>query len=89
MTTENPQEKATEKPQSNNVRTSVSLHKKVGQWADEMMEARGFDNFSAYVADLIRRDKEGEAAKSSTDPRAKSVFAKESAKRQKLGESRH
>jgi hypothetical protein len=27
--------------------------------AQEMMEAKGFnDNFSAYVADLIRRDKE-------------------------------
>ena len=40
-------------------RTSISLANVVWQMAVEMMQAKGFnDNFSSYVADLIRRDKE-------------------------------
>lgn len=40
-------------------RTTVSLAWVIWDMAEEMMTAKGFnDNFSAYVADLIRRDKE-------------------------------
>lgn len=39
-------------------RVTISLTPLVAQWADEMCAAKGYDNFSAYVADLIRRDKE-------------------------------
>jgi O-glycosyl hydrolase len=40
-------------------RTTVSLARVVWEMAEEQMQAKGFnDNFSAYVADLIRRDKE-------------------------------
>ncbi len=40
-------------------RTTVSLDKLVWKWANQMMRAKGYnENFSAYVADLIRRDKE-------------------------------
>lgn len=40
-------------------RTTVSLAKIVWEMAQEMMRLKGFnDNFSSYVADLIRRDKE-------------------------------
>ena len=52
-------------------RTTVSLAQVVWQMAEEMMAKKGFnDNFSAYVADLIRRDREREEEKSlrSTDP---------------------
>jgi Arc/MetJ-type ribon-helix-helix transcriptional regulator len=42
---------------------TISLSKVVQSWADEMCALRGFDNFSAYVADLIRRDKEREQEK--------------------------
>jgi len=45
-------------------RTTVSLAKVVWDIAVEMTRTRGFnDNFSAYVADLVRRDKEREEAK--------------------------
>jgi hypothetical protein len=39
------------------VRATISLHPRVKTWASEMCEEKGYDNFSAYVADLIRRDK--------------------------------
>ena len=40
-------------------RTTVSLARVVWDMAEEQMKAKGFnDNFSAYVADLIRRDRE-------------------------------
>jgi hypothetical protein len=40
-------------------RTTVSLAWVVWEMAEEMMREKGFnENFSAYVADLIRRDKE-------------------------------
>lgn len=57
---------AMEKPEGRNktgVRTTISLTKLVAQWADEMMEKRGYDNFSAYVAELIRKDKDDDDSK--------------------------
>jgi O-glycosyl hydrolase len=40
-------------------RATVSLARVVWDMAKEQMKAKGFNNnFSAYVADLIRRDKE-------------------------------
>ena len=46
-------------------RTTVSLAKVVWKWAEKLMKAKGFnDNFSAYVADLIRHDKERGESKS-------------------------
>ena len=49
-------------------RTTISLAQVVWGMAEEMMAAKGFnDNFSAYVADLVRRDKErAEAARPAT-----------------------
>ncbi len=42
---------------------SVSLSKTVVSWAVELADKKGFDtNFSAYIADLIRRDRERELA---------------------------
>lgn len=42
---------------------SVSLSKTVYSWAVELADKKGFDtNFSAYIADLIRRDRERELA---------------------------
>lgn len=41
------------------IRTTISLAKVVDDLAQEMMEIRGFNgNFSNYIADLVRRDKE-------------------------------
>jgi len=40
------------------VKTSISLSVLVNQWAEELSAAKGFENFSAYIADLIRRDRE-------------------------------
>ena len=43
----------------NDKRTTVSLAQVVWVMAEEMMAVKGFnENFSSYVADLIRRDKE-------------------------------
>jgi hypothetical protein len=43
------------------VKKSISLSRVVSLWADRLAAAKGFDsNFSAYIADLIRRDKERE-----------------------------
>jgi hypothetical protein len=39
-------------------RTTISLTPVIAAAAGEMMEKKGFNNFSAYVADLIRRHKE-------------------------------
>lgn len=42
---------------SDSEKLSISLSKTVYAWAQELAAAKGFDtNFSAYVADLIRRD---------------------------------
>lgn len=38
-------------------RVTISLPELVKGWADEMCERKGYDNFSAYVQELIRRDK--------------------------------
>lgn len=40
------------------VRTTVSLHPTVNQWAQELMDARGYNNFSAMIADLIRQERD-------------------------------
>jgi hypothetical protein len=59
-------------------RTTVSLAGVVWKWAEEMMVAKGFnDNFSAYVADLIRRDKERVEGKpgSNADPHPPRIVA--------------
>ena len=44
--------------QRKDVRTTISLAPVVMKIAEEMQAARGYNNFSAYVADLIRRDQE-------------------------------
>ncbi len=40
------------------VRTTISLTKVIWDWAEEIMDERGYNNFSSYVADLVRRHKE-------------------------------
>ena len=47
-------------------KTAISLNSVVLGWAKTLAEEKGFgSNFSAYVADLIRRDREhAEAGKS-------------------------
>lgn len=48
---------------NNIVKRSISLSPLVNQWAEEMAAKRGFgSNFSAFLADLVRRAQEGEAA---------------------------
>jgi len=45
------------------VKTSISLSGPVAGWADDLAAKKGFGtNFSAYIADLIRRDKERDDA---------------------------
>jgi len=41
------------------VKKSISLSLVVAEWADTLASKKGFgSNYSAYIADLIRRDKE-------------------------------
>lgn len=43
---------------------SISLSHAVYAWAVQLAEKKGFDNnFSAYIADLIRRDREREESR--------------------------
>jgi hypothetical protein len=43
------------------VKRSISLSRVVSDWAEGLADAKGFGtNFSAYIADLVRRDKERE-----------------------------
>lgn len=52
-------------------RTTVSLAEVVWKMAEERMDAKGFnDNFSSYVADLIRRDMERAGAANPVPPTA-------------------
>ena len=45
------------------VKKSISLSGLVANWADDLAAKKGFGtNYSAYIADLIRRDKEREDA---------------------------
>ena len=45
------------------VKTAISLTPVVLNWAKQLAEQKGFgSNFSAYVADLIRRDNENAAS---------------------------
>lgn len=46
----------TTQPKGPTVRTSISLSSTVNQWADQRCEEEGYENFSAYIAELIRRD---------------------------------
>lgn len=40
-------------------RTSISLASVIWEMAEDQMRAKGFnENFSSYIADLIRRDRE-------------------------------
>jgi hypothetical protein len=49
------------KSESTVVKKSISLSKVVSEWADELSQKKGFgSNFSAYIADLIRRDRDRE-----------------------------
>lgn len=49
------------KTKSEAIKRSISLSFLVAEWADNLAEQKGFGtNFSAYIADLIRRDKEKE-----------------------------
>lgn len=50
------------------VKTSISLSETVNTWAEELALKKGFDNFSQYVADLIRRDKERDEQPASPAP---------------------
>jgi non-homologous end joining protein Ku len=66
-------------------RTTVSLAEVVWQMAEANMQAKGFnDNFSSYVADLIRRDKEHQEKKNLPDqhcaPMVSNEICKPSAK---------
>lgn len=50
-------------------RITISLAQVVMTMAVENMEERGFnENFSAYIADLIRRDREREEARKAGKP---------------------
>jgi hypothetical protein len=49
------------KANSTIVKRSISLSKIVSGWADELAAKKGFgSNFSAYMADLVRRDRDRE-----------------------------
>jgi hypothetical protein len=50
---------------NNIVKRSISLSPAVNKWAEELAESRGFGtNFSAFIADLVRRAQENETASS-------------------------
>ena len=50
-------------PINNIVKRSISLSPRVNEWAEELAEKRGFgNNFSGFVADLVRRSQEQDAA---------------------------
>ncbi len=36
---------------------SISLSKIVNGWAEELATKKGYDNFTAYISELIRQDK--------------------------------
>ena len=43
------------------VKRSISMSRLVSDWADALANSKGFgSNFSAYIADLVRRDRERE-----------------------------
>ena len=49
-------------------RTTISLAQVIWEMAEKRMEAGGFNNnFSAYVADLIRRDRDSGAPAANPD----------------------
>jgi hypothetical protein len=70
------------KPERQDRRTTISLAAVVWDWAQEMMRLKGFnDNISAYVADLIRRDKERQEQKTGA------IFPKRGPERLELNET--
>jgi hypothetical protein len=53
------------------IKTAISLTPVVLSWAKKLAEEKGFGaNFSAYVADLIRRDNENAAARTEREASA-------------------
>jgi Arc/MetJ-type ribon-helix-helix transcriptional regulator len=54
-------------------RVTINLPELVVRWAEELMAVRGFDNRSAYFADLIRRDKERQDEKQ-TQRKAETIY---------------
>jgi hypothetical protein len=61
------------------VRATISLQPVVMQWAEEAMALGGHNNFSAFVADLIRRHREKSLvpAPPAADPAKVQAAAKE------------
>lgn len=61
-----------QKTKRGTARITISLSQKVYGWAEELCAVKGYDNFSAYIAELIRKDKERDikkvAAPASTYP---------------------
>lgn len=58
-----PLKRATTRPEAakrpgNTVKVTMSLTPVIKGWAIECADKRGYNNFSAYIAELIRRDKE-------------------------------
>lgn len=45
-------------PEKTPFRPSISFSVTVATWAKDLAEKKGYDNFSAYISDLIRKDKE-------------------------------
>lgn len=46
-------------------KTSISLSEQVDRFAQELMQKWGYDNFSAFVAELIRREKQRDEERTS------------------------
>ena len=59
------------------VRTTISLHPTVNQFADELMSERGYNNFSALVADLIRAERDRVVALKDAELKAAAARTKE------------
>ena len=56
--TEGKKERVTRDWLTNKKRTSITLSPKLAEWAYALAEEGGYDNFTAYISELIRRDKE-------------------------------
>ena len=62
--------------QENSVKRSVSFSLLVNQWAEEMARERGFENnFSGFIASLIREARERDAAARTAPPSRRGVIA--------------
>ncbi len=58
---------AEENPKRDDIRTTVSLHPIINKWAEELMAERGYNNFSAMVADLIRQERDRQQREAAQD----------------------